>query len=262
MPTPTSTRRRNITTAAVALGAVLALAACSSSSSSPTTTAARSGGNQNNQNQNNQNQNNQNQNNQNQNNQNQNQNGGSTASRLSGVENSLRNGQGAVFKATYSANYNGTQTTMTIAQDPPKSSFAINQALIVDTGSATYYCPSGSTPTCVNSSQGNPVASLTAAFSPKQALSQIDSARAALSSRIAGYDVSVSSATFAGQPSTCVRTTVNSATWKYCVTDKGMLAYASSGPQQVFQMTSYTNTVSPADVSLPSGATVVTIPTS
>jgi hypothetical protein len=151
---------------------------------------------------------------------------------------------------------------MTIAQDPPKSSFTINQGVIVDTGSTTYYCPSGANPTCVNASQGNPVASLTALFSPKQALTQLQAAQSALSSHIAGYNVSFSSASFAGQPSTCISTQANGASWKYCVTDKGMLAYASSGSNQTFEMTSYTSSVSPSDVALPAGATVVTLPTS
>lgn len=242
-------RSRRLTIVAVAVGAALALAACTSSpSSSPSSTptpsnGGGSGGNS----------------------------GGSgsgtgggssAASRLADLTNSLHGAQGAPFKATYSGNYGGQTQTMTIAQDPPKSSFAVANSAIIDTGSQTYYCPTTSNPTCINVSQEDPVADLVDAFSPKAALSQLQAARAALADRVAGYNVSFSSQTIAGQPSTCVAVKSSSASWKYCVTDKGYLALASSGPQQVFQMTSFSTNVSPSDFALPSGATVETIPTS
>ena len=242
-------RSRRVTIVAVIMGATLALAACtSSSSSSPSTTAATSSGGGNSTG-----------------------NGGgnsgsgggsSAASRLANLSSSLHAAEGAPFKATYSGSYNGQTQTMTIAQDPPKSSFGVANAVIVDTGSQTYYCPTTANPTCINASSEDPLSSLVDAFSPKAALSQLQAARAAVAGRAAGYNISFSSATFAGQPSTCVTAKSSSASWKYCVTDKGYLAYASSGPQQVFQMTSFSTNVSASDFALPSGATVETIPSS
>ncbi len=242
-------KSRRMTIVAVVAGAALALTACtSSSSSSPTSTAAKSNGGTNSGSNS----------------------GGSSggsagsaaAVRLASLSKSLHGAEGAPFKATYSADYNGQSQTMTIAQDPPRSSFAVANAVIVDTGSSTYYCPTTSNPTCFNTSQEDPVSALVDAFSPKAALSQLQAAQAAVASRVAGYNVSFSSATYAGQPSTCVTVKAQSAGWKYCVTNKGLLAYASSGPQQVFQMTSYSSDVSASDFALPSGATVMTVPTS
>jgi hypothetical protein len=241
MRTVSDGQTRRLTVVAVAVGAALALAACSSSgSSSPTSTAASSDG------------------------------GGtsgasggsSAASRLASLSKTLDRAQGSSFKATYSADYDGQSQSMTIAQDPPKSLFEVADAVIIDTGSSTYYCPTTPNPACVNTSEENPVSGLVNAFSPKAALGQLQAAQAAVASKAAGYDVSFSSATFAGQPSSCVATKAASASWKYCVTDAGQLAYASSGLQQVFQMTSFTSSVSPSIFVLPPGATVMTVPSS
>ncbi len=230
---------RRFTIVAVALGAAFALAACSSSgSSSPTSTAAGSSGGGNSGGRG----------------------GSSEASRLASLSKTLNDAQGSTFKATYSADYNGQSQTMTIAQAPPKSYFEVADAVVIDTGSSTYYCPTTPNPTCVSATTENPISGLVNAFSPKAALGQLQAAEAAVASKIAGFDVSFSSATFAGQPSSCVATKASGASWKYCVTDAGQLAYASSGAQQVFQMTSFTSNVNPSAFALPSGATVMTVP--
>lgn len=241
MRTVSNAKSRRVTMVAVAVGTAIALAACSSSgSASPPSTGATSnlGGTSGASG------------------------GSSAASRLASLSKTLDDAQGSTFKATYSADYNGQSQTMTIAQDPPKSLFEVANAVIVDTGSSTYYCPTTPNPTCVNTTQENPVSGLVNAFSPKAALGQLQAAQAAVTSKAAGYDISFSSATFAGQPSSCVATKEGSASWKYCVTDAGQLAYASSGPQQVFQMTSFTSSVSPSIFVLPMGATVMTVPSS
>jgi hypothetical protein len=245
MRTVSGGKRPRLTIVAVAVGAALALSACSSSgSSSPTSTAASSNGGTS---------------------------GGGTSgagggssatSRLASLSKTLDHAQGSSFQATYSADYNGQPQSLTIAQIPPKSLFKVADAVIIDTGSSTYYCPTTPNPTCVNTSEENPVSGLVNAFSPNAALGQLQAAQAAVASKVAGHDVTFSSATFAGQPSSCVATEAASASWKYCVTDAGQLAYASSGPQQVFQMTSFTSSVSPSIFVLPSGATVMTVPSS
>jgi hypothetical protein len=239
-------RTRRLAIVAVAVGAAICLAACSSSSGSSTrTTAAKnsgaaggsnSGGTSSS--------------------------GSSSVSRLASVTSKLSHAQGAPFEATYSADYNGSNQTMTIAQDPPKSYFAVANSVIIDTGSSTYYCPTTPNPTCVNSSSGNPASALVDAFSPKAALSQLQAAQTAVASRVADYDISFSSQSFAGQPSQCVSTKAPSGAWKYCVTDAGQLAYASSSPQQVFQMTSFSSSPNPSYFALPTGATVESIPSS
>jgi hypothetical protein len=239
-------KSRRITITAVAVGSMLALAACSSSgSTSPTSSTAATSNNGGSGNGNNSGTGN---------------GGGSSSSRLSNLSNTLRNAQGATFKATYSTNYGGNSQTMTFAQQPPKSYFAIAGSQIIDTGTTTYYCSSSGAVSCFTASAQNPLAGLLNVFSPKAAISSLEAARSAVAGRVAGYDVSFTSQTFAGQPSSCVAVKASTGSAKYCITNSGVLAYESTGASQVFQLTSYSSSVSPSDFSLPAGATVVTLP--
>ena len=50
-----------------------------------------------------------------------------------------------------------------------------------------------------------------------------------------------SSATFAGQPSTCVTVTVRGKGGKYCVTKQGILSYSGSSSSSYFELTKYSS---------------------
>ena len=51
-------------------------------------------------------------------------------------------------------------------------------------------------------------------------------AKEGLVSKLLGIEVSSSSASFAGQPSTCVTVTVHGKGGRYCVTKQGILSYS------------------------------------
>jgi hypothetical protein len=184
----------------------------------------------------------------------------SPVSKLAGLSASLRNAQTAPYKATYSATYNGKSETLTFEQDPPKSFFSASGGEVIDTGTSTYFCSTSGTITCLSASTQNPLASLLDVLSPKTTADSLSAAQSALAAKVSGYSATFSSQTFAGQPTTCVTITGSSGAGKYCVTGTGQLAYVSSSPSQVFEMTSYSSTVDQSDFSLPQGASVVTVP--
>ncbi len=72
--------------------------------------------------------------------------------------------------------------------------------------------------------------------------------------------VSTSSATFAGQPSTCLSVTAHNETGKYCVTKQGLLAYSGSSKTSYFEMTKYSSKPPSNLFTLPAGATTQTLP--
>jgi hypothetical protein len=151
---------------------------------------------------------------------------------------------------------------VTYEQDPPKSYFAVNQGKVIDTGTATYFCTTSGTVTCLSSTTEDPLASLLNLFSPKTTIDSLQAAQTALAAKTAGYNATFSSATFAGQAATCVTITGGSGSGKFCVTGTGQLAYVSTSASQVFQLTSYSSSVSASDFALPPGATVMTLPAS
>jgi hypothetical protein len=232
--------------AIVLIGAFMALslAACSSSpsnssattttsgSSAATTTSAASGGG-----------------------------GGSLASKLADLSKSLQTAETASFKAVYTATDNGQTETLTFEQDPPKSFFEGTGGEVIDTGTATYFCSTSGTVSCLSSTSEDPLASLLTLLSPKTAIDSLQAAQSALAAKVAGYSATFSSQTFAGQAATCVTVSATTGSGKYCVTGTGQLAYVSTSPSQVFQLTSYSSSVDSSDFGLPPGATVVTVPT-
>ena len=78
-------------------------------------------------------------------------------------------------------------------------------------------------------------------------------------SRLLGIKVSSSSASFAGQSSTCVTVNVHGKGGKYCVTKKGLLSYSGSGANY-FELTKYSATPPSSLFNLPAGATTETLP--
>jgi hypothetical protein len=76
---------------------------------------------------------------------------------------------------------------------------------------------------------------------------------------IAGAHISFTGATFAGQASQCVTWSYQGSSAKYCVTDKGILAFVgggSKGSSSSFELSSYSSNVSSSDFNLPKGAKI------
>ena len=74
--------------------------------------------------------------------------------------------------------------------------------------------------------------------------------------------MSSSTATFAGQPSTCVSVSVRGRGGKYCVTKQGILSYSgsASNSSSYFELTKYSSRPPASLFSLPAGATTATLP--
>ena len=105
--------------------------------------------------------------------------------------------------------------------------FSAPGGLFIDTGTTSYECStSNGQEQCVAmSSTENPLASLAAAFNPATALGVFQGAEAQVEAHAAGFSIDVSSGTYAGLPSKCITGTGDGKTFKYCVTDTGILAY-------------------------------------
>jgi hypothetical protein len=186
-----------------------------------------------------------------------------TAKSLKNLAATIKSGKGQTYAAVYKSVSAGQTTTVNIAQQPPKSAFSSGsgEGSIIDTGTKTYFCSgSGGSQTCISAGSTNPLASLEDLFSPTAALAAFSTARNALGDHDLGIKTSTSSQTFAGQPSTCVTISIKAGTTsKYCVTKKGLLAYAGSSGSY-FQLTSLSTSPPASLFALPSGATTVTLP--
>jgi hypothetical protein len=98
-------------------------------------------------------------------------------------------------------------------------------------------------------------------FSPAVLIGLLHEAQNRVLGRALGIKVlSTSSATFAGQPSTCLSVTAHNETGKYCVTKQGLLAYSGSSKTQYFEMTKYSSKPPSSLFTLPAGATTQTLP--
>jgi hypothetical protein len=183
--------------------------------------------------------------------------GGSVSGEIHALSSSLQNSETATFKAVYTVTTAGTTQTVTIEQAPPKSLFSVKDGSVIDTGTATYYCSTSGTVTCLSSGSSEPLASLAALFSPKTALNQlqVDQSEAAFK----GYSITFSSGSYGGQSTTCANVSGHGASGKYCVTKQGVLAYVSSNGSR-FSLTSYSSSVPASAFTLPAGATVQTLP--
>ncbi|HUY63932.1 MAG TPA: hypothetical protein VMV14_05390 [Acidimicrobiales bacterium] len=220
---------------AVVVGAGLLLAGCSSTSNSAssTSTSAGTGASA----------------------------GVSTAAQLRSLTSTVQAAEHGTYKVVYTATSSSGTQTVTIEQSPPKSLFSTSGGSVIDTGTTTYFCSSSNgSNTCITASGStNPLASLLSLFSPSAAITALQQAQTEIGAHLAGYNVSFSSATYAGQDSTCVTVSSSSQSGKYCVTKSGILAYEGSQGSS-FQLTSYSTTVASSDFSLPAGATVQTLP--
>jgi hypothetical protein len=181
--------------------------------------------------------------------------------KLKALTNSINHAKHLTYEATYKSVSPGGQTqTVTIAQSPPKTVFSASNGSVINTGKKTYYCSnsSGST-TCLTESGGNPFIGLEDLFSPTLALTAFSEAKQGIVARALGIRSTLSSATFAGQSSTCVSVTVRGKGEKFCVTKQGFLSY-SGGSGSYFEMTKFSGSPPSSLFAIPSGATTVTLP--
>ncbi len=203
---------------------------------------------------------------------------------IKSLENKLNQGK----KLTYSATYVSSDgSTVTISQQSGKSNFSTSDgSSVVNTGKKTYFCSksdsgnsgssgnsgnsgsSGSITTttkagslnCVTESGANPLLGVEGLFSPTILTTVLNEAKTSAIARALGINVTTSSQTIAGQPSTCVSATVKGKTGKYCVTNQGLLAYIGGTTGNTFKMTKYSSKPSASLFQLPAGATTVTVP--
>jgi len=206
-----------------------------------------------------------------------------SSANLKALGNSINRAKHLTYLATYAAVSGGRTTTVTIAQDPPKSSFSSSGSQVVNDGTHTYYCSaSGGTGSsgsgansgdsgnsadaaatgktnCISVKGSNPLLGLEDAFSPTIALGAIAQARQGLFSRLLGTRVSSSSATFAGQPSTCITISVRGRSAKYCVTKQGVLAYSGTASNH-FALTAYSSNPPAGLFTVPAGSTTPSLP--
>ncbi len=205
---------------------------------------------------------------------------------LKALTNTINHAEKLTYYAQYTAVSNGQMSTVTIAQAPPKSIFSSSDSSIINTGKTTYYCsansgstsnsgntgnsgsPSTTTATsaspeqCLSEKGDNPLLGLEDIFSPTVALGALAEAKEGLASKLLGITVSSSSASFGGQPSTCVAVTVRGKGGKYCVTKQGILTYSGSSSSEYFQLTKFSAKPPASLFTLPAGATTDTLPES
>ena len=214
-----------------------------------------------------------------------------SAPNLKALTNSINRSKNLTYLAQYTSVSNGQSNTVTIAQSPPKSNFSTSNGSVINNGKTTYYCSSNSgssgnsgnsgsasnsgnsgnsgtstttttskaSQQCLSVKGANPLLGVENLFSPSVALGALAEAKQGLVSRLLGIKVSSSSASFAGQPSTCVTVTVRGKGGKYCVTKQGILSY-SGNSSSYFKLTKYSSKPPSSLFSLPAGATTQTLP--
>lgn len=187
-------------------------------------------------------------------------------SQINQLENSLNHGKKLTFSATYTADNDGTKTTVTIAQAPPKSNFSSGTSSIINNGKTTYFCSSssGGSQQCITESGANPLLGLEDLFSPAVAVAALNEAKSGLVAKALGVHLSESSGNYAGQSATCFSVSEKGkGSGKYCVTKQGILAYATTsnnGSNNYFELTKYSSSPSSSLFTPPAGATTVTTP--
>jgi hypothetical protein len=184
---------------------------------------------------------------------------------LSALETNVQAAKGGTFKLVYSEASSSSTSTLTFEQLPPKYLFSIGgtgASDIIDTGTKTYLCsgPSGH-PYCYtySSTTVNPFAGLLDLITGASVITEIHSLQSGLAAKLAGVHVNFSSQTFAGQPSECVSGTYKGNSFKYCVTNSGVMAYAGGSGGSSYgslSLTSYSTSASASDFALPAGATI------
>jgi hypothetical protein len=186
---------------------------------------------------------------------------GISSSDLKALTDSINRAKHLTYEATYVSVNGGQSSVVTIAQSPPKSNFSTANGSVINDGQKTYYCATqGGKQQCLSVSGANPLLGLEDLFSPQLALSAFAEAGQGRVSKLPGSKMSSSSATYGGQPSTCVTVTVRGTGEKYCVTRRGIVSYSGSSPTSYFELTRFSSNPPSTLFAAPSGATTVTLP--
>ncbi len=179
------------------------------------------------------------------------------ASQLNSLRQSAKSAKNATFQATWTSTTNGTTTTLTLGQEPPKSFFKVGAGTIIDDGTHTYYCANKLI--CLKESGANPLSTLFDLYNGTTFINEVQawSSQGALSA--AGVSLSFSNATYAGVASRCVTITHNATSEVWCVAkNSGLLTYWYAA-NTYFTLTAYSSTPPAAEFSLPKGATVTSL---
>jgi hypothetical protein len=181
---------------------------------------------------------------------------------LKGIEAAAAAESKATFSITYTSTGPGSQTEFTIEQKLPDQLFKASTSEAIYNGKKTYYCStSGKSTTCVpyGAIGSSPLEGLVEVYSAGTYVTVMQSWQTILAYNLAGAHISFTSATFAGQASQCVTWGYQGSNAKYCVTDKGILAYVGGGNKSSssnFELTSYSSNVNSSDFNLPKGAKI------
>jgi hypothetical protein len=204
--------------------------------------------------------------------------GGGSTGQLKTFSGSIQKAKNATFEAVYtSASSSGGTQTITLAQSPPKQLFSTTDSSgsvssLVNTGTATYSCDSGSgsTPTCTSMASVGAAGALSAVigvYDGTTALSVINGWESIEAAHLVGVSLTFTNTSIAGQPVRCANWTYHGSSATYCVTASGVLARVessggsnSSSSSSSFELTSFTTSPPASAFELPTGATVVTIP--
>jgi hypothetical protein len=188
--------------------------------------------------------------------------GASSVSKLKGIEAAAAAESKATFSITYTSTGSGSPSLFTIEQKLPDQLFKSNSGEAIYNGKKTYYCSTdGKGATCVvyGAIGSSPLEGLVEVYSAGTYITIMQSWQSLLAYNIAGVHISFTGATFARQASQCVTWSYQGSSAKYCVTDKGILAYVgggSKGSSSNFELSRYSSNVNSSDFNLPKGAKI------
>jgi hypothetical protein len=185
----------------------------------------------------------------------------SASKKLKALASGLAAEKSATFEVVYTTKTSGHAESVTFAQSPPKYLVKVGTSgSLIYTGSETLYCTTAST--CVSTgATTNPLKPLESLFSPTTAKAFFQEAEAEVGTKVAGYSVSFSTESVAGLSSQCATVSGHGQTGKYCVAKNGLLTYAGSAEGSI-TLTSYKSSVPSTAFTPPSGATIITEPSS
>jgi hypothetical protein len=196
--------------------------------------------------------------------------GSSAIAKLVALTQSVNSAKHGTFKLSYAETSSTTggssSNTFTFEQMPPnKYLFGVdgtNKATIIDTGNGTYTCAAqGGRQVCISYGTTNPFASLLSVITGETVLTAFKGLQTGLAAKLAGVSATFSNQTIAGQSVQCVSGVKGGDSFKYCLTQSGVLAYSGGSTATgggAITLTSYSTSVSASDFALPVGATIVT----
>lgn len=191
----------------------------------------------------------------------------SATAKLAALTQSIQGAKGGTFKLTYAESSSTAGGSHSLVFEQMGSKFLFNvsgadAALVVDTGTTTYTCSNSSGHSvCYSFGSTNPFAPLLQILTGDTTLTALKGLESGLAGKLAGVSATFSNQTFAGQSAQCVSGVKGANSFKYCITQSGVLAYAGGSTATgggALTLTAYSTSVSAADFELPAGATVVT----